>query len=350
MMTTFDTNARFGPSGGGALADLSQPGSPRPERQEWMDVLRGGAMLLVLALHATLMVEWHQVEPWPALAELNLVFRPYRMPLLMVLSGLMLDRSLRKGWARYYQGKLDRVVYPLLLWAVITHAIMRHAVMGVDMQLADPRTLFGPYHLWFILFLALFYGVAPLLERFDTLLVVGASLALSWLLPDGSKYGERLFCLMAFFFLGHWLAQRPGLLARLTSGRMALLALPVALALSTYATIAEHHVVYGDPVLFVPVMGGILVLIAAARALPLRGPARPLAFLGRNSLVFYVSHFPLTYLVMGATLQDGLGLPLVALVSLAASLGVGTALVVLSERFALARGLFQRPRLMRVLT
>ncbi len=342
-MTTFDTNARLGRPGGEALAGLPHPGSPKPPREEWMDVLRGGAMLLVLAFHATLMVEWYQVEPWPALAEFNLVFKPYRMPMLMVLSGQMLGRSMRKGPARYYQGKLDRVVYPLLLWAVITHAVMRHSAISPDIQLSDPRTFLGPYHLWFIFFLALFYAVAPLLERVNTLGVVLACLAASWLMPDASKYGERLFCLMAFFFLGHWLTQRPDLLARLTTGRMALVVLPVAVALSAYATVAEQRVVYGDPVLFVPVTCGILILIAAARALGPRGPAEPLAFLGRNSLVFYVSHFPLTYLVMGATLQDGLPLPLVALISFAASLGVGIALVVLAEQSALVRSLFERP-------
>ncbi len=112
-----------------------------------MDLLRGGAIVLVLALHATLMVEWHHVEPWPALAWINLAFTPYRMPMLMLLSGLMLDRSMRKGWARHYQGKLDRMVWPPLVWAVITHAVMRHGALSPNMQLSDLRTLLGAYHL-----------------------------------------------------------------------------------------------------------------------------------------------------------------------------------------------------------
>ncbi len=50
---------------------------------------------------------------------------------------------------------------------------------------------------------------------------------------------------------------------------------------------------------------------------------------------------------MGATLQAGLPLPLVALASLAACLGLGTALAVLAQRSALVRGLFERPNVTR---
>ena len=244
--------------------------------------------------------------------------------------------------SRYYWGKLDRVVYPLLVWAAITHT-----VMSPDFRLLDPLAYLGPYHLWFILFLALFYAVAPLLERVNAVYVVLAALALSWLSPDDSKYLERLFCLMAFFFFGHLIGHRADLLARLTTARMAWLSLPVAVALSVFAVSQGRDVSYG-PLLFAPVSCGIVVLVVVARALTERGHVEPLAFLGRHSLVFYVSHFPLIYLVMGATLQSGLGLPLVGLVSFATSLGVGTALALLSEESALVRGLFQRPSLTRV--
>ncbi len=107
--------------------------------------------------------------------------------------------------------------------------------------------------------------MAPVLERVNTLVVVLACLELSWLSPDASKYGERLFCLIAFF-LGHWLAQRPARLDRLTTGRVALAALPVAIALPAYALGADRRMIYAGPVMSAPVACGLLVLIAAARA------------------------------------------------------------------------------------
>lgn len=318
---------------------LTLAGTPQLPRERWMDVLRGLAILLVLTLHATLVVEVYGIEPWAPLVEFNQILAPYRMPMLMLLSGLLLGKALRKGWRRYYQGKLDKVVYPLLVWTLISH-------MAIDPGhgWTEPWTYLGPYHLWFILFLAAYYGVAPVLEGFNTVVVVLACLAASALAPDGSKYGERFFVLMAFFFLGHALAKRPGLLERLTTPWAAMAALPVVVALSAYAVLWGEGVVYG-PFLFLPVGCGIVVLVTAVRAATRHGRGEALAFLGRNSLVFYASHYPLTYLVVGATLDAGLPLPLIAAISLLTSLGVGTALVVMAAEWAPVRALFERPRL-----
>ncbi len=72
MTITFDTDARSDLGGTGTATARNPSSEPKPGREAWMDVLRGGAMVLVLALHATLMVEWYQLEPWPALAEYEL--------------------------------------------------------------------------------------------------------------------------------------------------------------------------------------------------------------------------------------------------------------------------------------
>ncbi len=303
-----------------------------------MDVLRGLAIVLVLALHATLVVERHGVEPWARLVALNQVLAPYRMPMLMLLSGLLLERAMRKGWRRYYEGKLDKLVYPLVVWTTISLA-----VIGPDLGLADPRSYLGPYHLWFILFLGIFYAVAPLLERVNTAVVVLACLVASGLSPDGSKYGERLFVLMAFFFLGHALAKRQEFLGHLTTLRAVLLALPVALALSAYAVIEGGAVVYG-PLLFLPVVCGIVVLIFIVRVAIKHGLGQTLAFMGRNSLVFYVSHYPLMFWVMGAALGMGVSLPIIFALSMMTTLGAGTLLVILAAKWGVVRALFERPR------
>jgi surface polysaccharide O-acyltransferase-like enzyme len=322
----------------GAVTSPSDLGGPR-RREAWMDVLRGLSITLILILHSTLVIELHGVEPWTPLVEFNRVFAPFRMPMLMFLSGLLLQQSMAKGWSRYYQGKLDKVVWPLLVWTVISHL-----VLTTDFYVRDPRQYLGPFHLWFMFFLAVYYAVAPLLQRFNMLLVVLSCLAISWLSPDGSKYLERLFCLMAFFFLGHYLGQRPELLKALTSRRVALMVLPVALALSAYAVLQEPSVVYGRPSLFLPMICGIAVLVAATRAISERGHTGPFSFLGRHSLIFYVSHYPVMYLIMGISLEAGLSLPQIALASLTAALAAGYGLTLASQRWGLVQALFERPR------
>lgn len=308
-------------------------------RQEWMDVLRGLAMVFVLALHATLMVEWYDTAPWPPLVRLNLIFAPYRMPTLMLLSGLLLNRALGKGWVRYYRGKIEKVIYPLIVWAFVTRL-----VMDPYFEWWNPRDYVGPYHLWFVLFLAFFYLLAPMLERVNTLLVVAASLLVSQVSPEGSKYFEQMFCLMAFFFTGHYLGKHPDVLIRLTSSRAVLAALPAVAVLSVYASLyaGGYEIVY-SPVLFLPIACGTVLLIALSRQVAGLDWTRPLAYLGRHSLIFYVSHYPLIFLVMGATLEAEIGLPLVALISFVAAIAVGTALTVLSQRTMLIRALFQFP-------
>ena len=62
-------------------------------RVGWLDSLRGVAILLVVVLHAgeALRVA---VGPTPGLDQVNLFLEPFRMPVLMFLSGFLLPQSL----------------------------------------------------------------------------------------------------------------------------------------------------------------------------------------------------------------------------------------------------------------
>lgn len=61
-------------------------------RRHWMDALRGGAVLLVVFWHAFAMP--YDNAP-TAIAWVMNFLAVYRVPLLLLLSGLLLDRSLR---------------------------------------------------------------------------------------------------------------------------------------------------------------------------------------------------------------------------------------------------------------
>src|SRR3546814_10452279 len=74
-----------------ATIQSSKP--PPKERFAWLDLLRGVATILVLVLHSTLIGELHGITPDFTLVHINKLFSPFRMPLLMFVSGFLLPRS-----------------------------------------------------------------------------------------------------------------------------------------------------------------------------------------------------------------------------------------------------------------
>ena len=84
-------------------------------RIQWMDVLRGIAVLLVVVLHGADIpyLNGNGVEEW---AQVNRYLEPFRMPLLMFLSGILLPRSLAKPLRLYAWGRVRR--HPLAAAAV----------------------------------------------------------------------------------------------------------------------------------------------------------------------------------------------------------------------------------------
>src|SRR3546814_1281463 len=57
------------------------------ERQLWMDLLRGLAILLVVAFHSVTILERHAYTAAPWMRDFNQLFVLYRMPTLVFLSG-----------------------------------------------------------------------------------------------------------------------------------------------------------------------------------------------------------------------------------------------------------------------
>ena len=90
--------------GGSADVDTTTDGAPRPpgpvaarkQRYEWMDTLRGSAIVLMLVWHATAIPALVGIPVPTALIAVNDALLPFRMPTLMFLSGLLLPAALRK--------------------------------------------------------------------------------------------------------------------------------------------------------------------------------------------------------------------------------------------------------------
>jgi fucose 4-O-acetylase-like acetyltransferase len=89
-------------------------------RYEWVDYLKGIAILLVVYRHVLIGIERSQVDVPPVLADANMIFYSFRMPLFFILSGLFINSSLAKrtlGQLTWL--KFENLLYPYLVWAFI---------------------------------------------------------------------------------------------------------------------------------------------------------------------------------------------------------------------------------------
>lgn len=89
-------------------------------RYPWVDYLKGIAILLVVYRHVLIGIERSQIQVPPVLADANMVFYSFRMPLFFILSGLFINSSIAKrtlnklAWLKF-----ETLLYPYLVWAFI---------------------------------------------------------------------------------------------------------------------------------------------------------------------------------------------------------------------------------------
>ncbi len=111
---------------------LDRAAGPKPVRGAgrvaWMDSVRGTAMILLLLYHCTAVPETLGMPMPTALRWFSAFFMPYRMPTLMVLSGMLLSRSLRKPLPDYFAGKVAGIVWPYLVWVVVAKLVWQDPV------------------------------------------------------------------------------------------------------------------------------------------------------------------------------------------------------------------------------
>jgi fucose 4-O-acetylase-like acetyltransferase len=322
-----------------AQSPVFPAGQPRRERQLWMDLLRGLAILLVIAFHSVTILERHSYAVPPWMRDFNQLFVLYRMPTLVFLSGLLLAGSFGKGIVLYLLGKGRRIFWPLLVWSLLYSLIVGPPVDG-PMQLL--KYLSGQSYLWFLTFILFYYLAAVPLRRLSPLLVAAAAFGIAILAPDGSKNGERLFYLMAFFFLGSWAGGHWALWMRVVRSRAALLGWIVIVGASAAAVIYDLH--YG-PFYAAPALCFIVAVSATAFWIQAARWCAPLIFMGQHSLIFYVSHFPVIYLIMGFCRALGVEAAEVAtMVAFPAALLAGLLLVLAARASRIVDLLFVGPQ------
>ncbi|MFJ6268601.1 acyltransferase family protein [Pseudarthrobacter oxydans] len=287
-----------------------------------MDTLRGLAILLVVFWHAPAVPALFGYQLPQGLAALNDFFLPFRMPTLMFLSGMLLERSMRKDWRTYYLGKVQSLVWPYLLWAAL------HMVLyGGSLQLSNPRSWVATGYLWFLFYITCYYFIAPLLKRLPPWLTPLAMLLAS--IPQDDGMPKKFLYFGAFFFCGHLVMRYQGLLEHALKPSIALAAGVVGVGLGVASMWFGDYLAYRGE--FAPFsLLGILSMIYVSRLSAGYAWTRLIAFVGRNSLIYYASHFPLILLVKhGAEFIGVHNIWAIAVPGFVLSMAVGTGLAYL---------------------
>lgn len=285
----------------------------------WMDFLRGIAIFLVICWHsaAILALLGHQVPSW--LLHANDFFAPFRIPMLMFLSGMLLNRALSKPMRTYYDGKLRNIAWPWLLWTLV-----HFVVMGTYSSVLKPGLWLLSY-LWFLVYLMAFYAMAPLLRRVPTWLLVLVPWAIGFFVMSGPNM-RRFFFLAVFFFLGKLASEHASKLQRALASRWTLLMLPVVFGYGlAFSTLGPWR--YYPPHIPFSIAGILLAIALASRIGPGVGMSA-WSFVGRNSIVYYVVHFPVIVLVVRIGQHLGWNIDVTVAAGLMVAMAVGTGFAV----------------------
>ncbi|RXR05949.1 acyltransferase family protein [Pseudoxanthomonas composti] len=292
-------------------------------RANWIDWLRGMSVLMVVLLHAHQFAFLAYPEVGAGLPTtqgafarlvhaLNVAVAPLRMELMFLLSGMFVASGLRKGLRTYLRGKAERLLYPFILWSVLIF-VLREA--GSVLAKGEPIAWRGMMDIalgntaltWFLYDLTLYFVAAPLLERLSPLLVGACALVISQLLLEVPGRSSDFFYYFIFFHVGSRYTDFLGALAS-HAGRAWLLVSSLACCALVGCAFRFHYSSTWHGYLPLVLLSMPLLFRLATQACLHRKSSDLICFVGRNSIVFYLVHFPL-YVVLGYLLrrlgQDG---------------------------------------------
>ena len=324
-------------------------------RSTWVDMCKGLAIVMVALHHAVMAMDAYGLLP-DLVTYVNYSLNTFRMPLLLLASGIFAARTLVRPWRTVLHKRVAHFSYLYAVWAVL-YLLFSLLVPDVHAE-AEPGAglllswLVAPNNgLWFLYGLAVFTVVVKLAWRVPLWIQVVVAAALAVVAAEGAfdaagfAWGD-----MAQYFVFFLLGVRWSEVLRSTAERaswVSTVLLGTAAASAWGATAAlDLHEVPGVPL----VWSGCTVaaVISACRVLDGAGVRFGLPWLGARTLPVYLLH-ALWITLLSSPLfwhDPELSTP-VALVVLA----LGTALVVVlslvSHRVLLAARaswLFQLPR------
>ena len=264
-------------------------------RIHWMDRVRGSAILLMLLLHATMIPVLYAGagEPNRWLNQFNTIVAPLRMPVLMFLSGMLLSRSLQKSLPRFYSGKLR-----VILWAYCVWTVIFLVVAGRISELVKPWLWMQTIYLWYLSFLLLYYLLAPLVVKIPLWVTLPVLVSANLFFVASERgFLQKIFFYWIFFLVGDWYMRRGvGRILELFWVRLSLAGGALAmLYFQGRVTQLDSALLQGFWSLLLAIVVVGAVISWAPQVLNGSSPDW-LQRIGKDSIVYYTTHFPVMIL------------------------------------------------------
>jgi fucose 4-O-acetylase-like acetyltransferase len=280
------------------LADVGvrAPSSTRTasDRTEWIDIARGMAELSVVTFHILQALTNAGLTPAGLFDFWTPVGDMIRMPLMMLLAGLFLERSMAKGARPFFAGKAKRVLWPFLVWAYIYSLYWYLKPSAYDSRTTSQLllTVLDPgSHLWFLQALFLYYVIAYFLVRRSLMAAYSVAILLVATIPwTGEWIESRLTYLFLFFLLGVQLARFIRTHGFPFNGwvALALVGLGVVLPIMTDSMLGpSKYTPYAVPA---SIVGVLAALVIARLLVHVPGVRQAFMLFGRYSLEIYCAH------------------------------------------------------------
>lgn len=308
-----------------------------------MDWLRGFAVSLVLFYHASL-VSITDPQFGAMIGSANGLLAPLRMPTMVFLSGLLVPRSMAKGAREFVAGKVRNIAYPCALWSVIMIVLWTFVL---NLMPFSPRRiielLWQPFdHLWYLYYLFAYYLLALVTRRFRPLLVAVTTLVSALAFAAITSDDKEFLSLATFFMLGVDAATRANEWMAWLKAKWSRLLIMVSAATLVAVSVIDWGASWFKPAL-IPLQA--LTIAGVVGLMIHRRPLRWSVFesIGRDSLVFYLAHWPVLIALRGALAMTGSN-DLVRLVtSLVVAFGTCSLLASLRGRSRVVALLFSWP-------
>ncbi|TNC19253.1 hypothetical protein FHE66_04000 [Georgenia sp. 311] len=268
-----------------------------PPREGWVDVAKGGAIILVVLYHAAFFLDdvglaWFWGEAGGALTT-------FRMPLFFFTAGLFAARALSLDLRHLLARRVLLLLWLYVLWS-FTWTLAFRVLPNLDhvptwgelgLILVWPHASTST---WFIYSLALYFVVAWAIRRLPvwaqlTLAAVVSVAFEAGVLDTGNMTLDKIATYFVFFLAAALLGPRVRDAARLVRPRHAVVAAAGYLAVSAAVSAADAMRVPGVRlgVSCLAVAFGVALAVVLSRS-----PAMWwLEFLGRRTLPIYVLHF-----------------------------------------------------------
>lgn len=265
----------------------------------WIDSLRGWAILAVILGHLTSQLPWDSLAPFLGQGITD-ILGPVRLGLILFVAGLFVDSGIKKGRSIYFKGKLHSILWPFVIWSSI-YGFLKLYFSSLVNNPFEPLNLFlstitgGQSTIWFLYDLFLFFLIIPFIRKVPIYIVIPVCWYLSSISPvipqdsifSGVHNGRiaTAFHLFPFFYLADWLVRQEKDILRESKHKgvfaISLISfLSISLLTIMPTSIAKTLFMLCLPLLSIP----LFVVLSSVSEI------KPIIFIGRNSIVFYVLH------------------------------------------------------------